>query len=77
MQRIKLYLSRINFGSYPRYKFTKKGGYVASSIEYAYIKKVLCELTIIESEKAKFEDIILSPVDICKLLEEGLEVFIV
>lgn len=78
MQRLKLYLSRVYFGDFKlHYKFTNKSGYIASSPEYACIKKMLVELNIIDSEKTKFENIILGPEEICTLLEEGVEVFIV
>lgn len=78
MQRLKLYLSRVYFGdSVPRYKLTKKGGYIASREVYAYVKKLLSELNIIESEKHTFEEIVLDAEDICTLLEDGVEVFIV
>lgn len=78
MQKLKVYLSRTYLGdSLPHYKFTKKCGYIASSPEYSCIKRTLSELNIIGSEKTKFEDIILGPEEICTLLEEGVEVFIV
>ena len=78
MQKLKLYLSRVYFGDYkPHYKFAKKSGYMASSPEYTYIKKMLVELNIIESEKHKFENIVFDTEDICTLLEEGIEVYIV
>ena len=79
MQRIKLYLTKSeDYGDVcMRYKFTDKDGFIASHETYVYLKHICYDLRIIDSEKCKFADIRFCAADICRLLEEGIEVYIV
>lgn len=78
MQRLKLYLSRQpSYNNECMYVITHKCGFVGSHEVFACIKHTLLELNIISSDKTKFSDIVLDAEDVCRLLEEGVEVFIV
>lgn len=78
MQRLKLYLSRQpSYNNEYMYVITHKCGYVGSHEVFVCIKRTLLELNIIDSDKTKFSDIVLDTEDVCRLLEEGVEVFIV